>query len=158
MRRRLQGWSRGQKARGQGQEHKKNPRPRPRTKDRCGDQVFSTTRSLKFFFWRSPKKGFQKILSGDIQKRKTKKVFANFSRGFSAFSNKILTVQKLVLSSSRGQGNFRGLEASRPRPSTVAHAGFSKGGPENSRKFQNNRDQNKNFPAQKKSVFLPKIR
>ena len=34
------------------------------------------------------------------------------------FSNKISTVQKIVLSSSRGQGNFRGLEASRPRPRT----------------------------------------
>ena len=31
---------------------------------------------------------------------------------------KILTIQKIVLSSSRGQANFRGLEASRPRPKT----------------------------------------
>ena len=31
---------------------------------------------------------------------------------------KILTIQKIVLSSSRGQGNFQGLEASRPRPRT----------------------------------------
>ena len=30
--------------------------------------------------------------------------------------HKILTFQKIVLSSSRGQANFRGLEASRPRP------------------------------------------
>ena len=37
---------------------------------------------------------------------------------FLALSNKISTVQKIVLSSSRGQGNFRGLEASRPRPRT----------------------------------------
>ena len=29
--------------------------------------------------------------------------------------SKILTIQKIVLSSSRGQGNFRGLEASKPR-------------------------------------------
>ena len=29
---------------------------------------------------------------------------------------KILTIQKILLSSSRGQSNFRGLEASRPRP------------------------------------------
>ena len=34
------------------------------------------------------------------------------------FSNEISTVQKVVLSSSRGQGYFRGLEASRPRPRT----------------------------------------
>ena len=32
--------------------------------------------------------------------------------------HKILTIQKIVLSSSRGQANFRGLEASRPRPRT----------------------------------------
>ena len=31
---------------------------------------------------------------------------------------KILTIQKIVLSSSRKQGNFRGPEASRPRPRT----------------------------------------
>ena len=50
-----------------------------------------------------------------------------FSVRFLAFSNEISTVQKIVLSSSRGQGNFRGLEASRqgqgleasrPRPRT----------------------------------------
>ena len=32
--------------------------------------------------------------------------------------HKILTYQKIVLSSSRGQANFRGLEASRPWPRT----------------------------------------
>ena len=45
-----------------------------------------------------------------------KKGAGKFSAMFLAFSNKIATVQKIVLSSSRGQGNFRGLEASRPRP------------------------------------------
>ena len=34
------------------------------------------------------------------------------------FSNKISTFKKIVLSSSRGQGNFRGSKASRPRPRT----------------------------------------
>ena len=34
------------------------------------------------------------------------------------FYNKISTVKKIVLSSSRGQGNFRGPNASRPRPRT----------------------------------------
>ena len=53
-----------------------------------------------------------------LQVRKTKKVLANFLRGFWRFPTKISTVQKIVLSSSRGQGNFRGLEASRPRPRT----------------------------------------
>ena len=47
-----------------------------------------------------------------------KKGVLKFSARFLAFSNKISTVQKIVLSSSRGQGNFRGLEASRPRPRT----------------------------------------
>ena len=47
-----------------------------------------------------------------------KKGLRKFSARFLAFSNKISTVQKIMLSSSRGQGNFRGLEASRPRPKT----------------------------------------
>ena len=109
-----QRWSRGHKARGQG--HKKNPRPRPRTafprtdtleakdrnargqgqRPRTQAQVLSKKkRSSQKFFRRSPrKKVFQKI--------------------FLAL-HKILTIQKIVLSSSRGQANFRGLEASRPR-------------------------------------------
>ena len=47
-----------------------------------------------------------------------KKRVRKFSTRFLAFSNKISTVKKMVLSSSRGQGNFRKLEASRPRPRT----------------------------------------
>ena len=47
-----------------------------------------------------------------------KKGVRKFSARFLAFSNEISTVQKIVLSSSREQGNFRGLEASRPRPKT----------------------------------------
>ena len=111
-----QRWSRGHKARGQGQGHKINPRPRPRTafprtdtleaKDRNARgqgqgpttqaQVLSKKkRSSQKFFKRSPQKNvFQKI--------------------FQAL-HRILTIQKIVLSSSRGQANFRGLEASRPR-------------------------------------------
>ena len=48
--------------------------------------------------------------------RKTKEGLGKFSARFLAFSNKISTVQKIVLSSSREQGNFRGPEASRPMP------------------------------------------
>ena len=113
-----QRWSRGHMARGQGQGHKKNPRPRPRTafprtdtleaKDRndrghgqgpmTQAQVLSKKKSSQKFFARSPPKNvFQKI--------------------FQAL-HKILTFQKIVLSSSRGQAKFRGLEASRPRPKT----------------------------------------
>ena len=44
-----------------------------------------------------------------------KKGVCKFSAKFLAFSSKISTVQKIVLSSSRGKGNFRGHEASRPR-------------------------------------------
>ena len=52
-------------------------------------------RSSQKFFRRSPRKNaFQKIFQQ---------------------LHKILTFQKIVLSSSRGQANFRGLEASRPR-------------------------------------------
>ena len=63
--------------------------PRPRTQA----QVLSKKkkRSSQIFFKRSPQKNvFQKI--------------------FQAL-HKILTIQKIVLSSSRGQANFRGLEA-----------------------------------------------
>ena len=110
-----QRWSRGHKARGQGQGHKKNPRPRtafPRTdtleaKDRNARgqgprtqaQVLSKKkRSSQKFFRRSPQQNvFQKIFQ---------------------VLHKILTIQKIVLSSSRGQANFRGLEASRPMSRT----------------------------------------
>ena len=49
---------------------------------------------------------------------KNKKGVRKFSARFLVFSNKISTVQKIVLSSSRGQCNFRGPKASRPRPRT----------------------------------------
>ena len=101
-------------SRGQGQECS---RPRPRTKD--------TKRKC------SPKKkkGLHKNFSGDLQKKKKKKKRSSqkffkrsplnnvFQKIFQPL-HKILTFQKIVLSSSRGQANFRGLEASRPRPRT----------------------------------------
>ena len=62
---------------------------------------------------------------GDLQKKKksSQKFFYRspqknvFQKFFHAL-HKILAIQKIVLSSSRGQANFRGLEASRPRPRT----------------------------------------
>ena len=82
-------------SRGQGQECS---RPRPRTKDTKRKCSPKKKRSSQKFFKRSPLKNvFQKI--------------------FQAL-HKILTFQKIVRSSSRGQANFRGLEASRPRPRT----------------------------------------
>ena len=63
-------------------------------------------------YWKS----YSKFFSGDLYLRKTKIGFRKFSAKFLAFFNKISTVQKIVLSSSRVQGNFRGLEPLRPRP------------------------------------------
>ena len=60
---------------------------------------------------------FQAISNGRKQKmssNKKRQKPRKFSARFLAFS----TVQKIVLSSSRGQGNFRGLECLRPRPRT----------------------------------------
>ena len=129
-----QRWSRGHKARGQGQGqgHKKNPRPRPRTafprtdaleaKDRNARGQGPRTQSASAL--QKKKKGLHKNFSGDLQKKKrsSQKFFKRsplknvFQTIFQAL-HKILTFQKIVLSSSRGQANFRGLEASRPRTS-----------------------------------------
>ena len=73
------------------------------------------------------KKGLHKNFLGDLQKKKKKKRSSQkffkrspqknlFQKIFQAL-HKILTIQKILLSSSRGQANFRGLEASRPRTS-----------------------------------------
>ena len=110
-----QRWSRGHKARGQG--HKKISRPRTQT------QVFSIKKLLKIFFRRSQKKRSSKIF---FRRKKFKKIFFRRSlleetkkRSLKIF-HKVSGVfqqnfnrSKIVLSSSRGQGNFRGLEASR---------------------------------------------
>ena len=117
-----QRWSRGHKARGQGQGQGQSfrgqtlSRPRPRTKD-------TSASALK------KKKSIHKNFSGNLQKKKkgkkrsSQKFFKHspqktvFQKIFQAL-DKILTIQKIVLSSSRAQANFRGLEASRPRPRT----------------------------------------
>ena len=103
--------------RGQGQPFRGQTLSRPRTgmfeakakdqghkrkcslkKKRSSQKFFKRSQKKKFFFKRSPQKNV-------------------FQKNFQAL-HKILTIQKIVLSSSRGQGNFRGLEASRPRPRT----------------------------------------
>ena len=71
---------------------------------------------FKNFF--QAKKIFKIFFLGDFHLNKTKKGLRKFFARFLALSSKISTVQKIVLSSSRGQGSFRGLEASRPRPRT----------------------------------------
>ena len=124
-----QRWSRGHKARGQGQGHKKNPRPRTaflrtgtlEAKDRNARGQGPRTQIASAL--RKKKKGLHKNFSGDLKKKKKKSSQKFFKRSplknvfqkiFQAL-RKILTFQKIVLSSSRGQANFRGLEASRPR-------------------------------------------
>ena len=108
-------FSEDRRSRGQGQECS---RPRPRTKDtkrKCSPKK------------KKKKKGLHKNFSGDLQKKKIKRSSQKFFKRsplknvfqtiFQAL-HKILTFQKIVLSLNRGQANFRGLEASRPRPRT----------------------------------------
>ena len=56
----------------------------------------------------------KKVFTKIFQAISTKKRFPKISQAL----YKILTIQKILLPSSRGQANFRGLEASRPRPRT----------------------------------------
>ena len=115
----LQRWSRGHKARGQGQEHKKNPRPRPRTAFPRTDTPEAKDRNARGQ-GQGPRTQVQvlskkkKVFTKIFQAISTKK---RFPKNFQAL-HKILTIQKIVLSSSLGQAKFRGLEASRPRPRT----------------------------------------
>ena len=82
-------------------------------------QVLSKKKKKKKVFT----KIFQAISKKKKKKRSSQKFFKRSPRT-NAFQkifqplHKILTYQKIVLSSSRGQANFRGLEASRPRPRT----------------------------------------
>ena len=76
---------------------------RPRNKN-TGASVLKKKIGLQNFFLSI----LQKIFFQAICK---KKVFLKFFQAI----DKIMIIQKIVLSSSRGQGNFRGLEASRPK-------------------------------------------
>ena len=121
-----QRWSRGHKARGQGQGHKKirgqgqgqpfrgQTLSRPRTgmlEAKAKDQGHKRKCSPK-------KKGLHKNFLDDLPKKKrsSQKFFKRSPQKIFQALHKIFTIQKIVLSSSRGQANFRGLEASRPRP------------------------------------------
>ena len=69
------------------------------------------------------KKNLQKIFSGDLQKKGLQKnfqVISNKNGLEKIFSANLqnFNPSKTLLSSSRGQGNYRGLEASRPMPRT----------------------------------------
>ena len=109
-----QRWSRGYKAqgqghkkiRGQGQPFRGQTLSRPRTGLlEAKDQGHKHKCSPK-----KKKRSSQKFFKRSLQKN----VFQNIFQVLP----KIFTIQKIVLSSSRGQANFRGLEASRPRPRT----------------------------------------
>ena len=64
------------------------------------------------------KKVCKKIFLGDLYLRKPKKRSLQIFRKISGVFQRNFNGLKILLSSSRGQGNFRGLEASRPRPRT----------------------------------------
>ena len=66
--------------------------------------------STKIFKRSQNKRVFKQFFHANSKK----KVFKIFFQAI----YKISTIQKMVLSSSRGQGNFRGLEASRAKPRT----------------------------------------
>ena len=119
---------------GQGQPFRGQTLSKPRTgmleaKDqghRCIN-VLQKKKVFKNFFRRSQKQRCSKIFSGNLKKTGLQNFFQAISKNetktrlFKIFFQaiyKILTIQKTVLSSSRGQGNFQGLGASRPRPRT----------------------------------------
>ena len=107
-------------------------RPRPRTqknfeaKDRPSrgqgqaprtqTQVFSKKKVFKIFF--QAIKVFKNFFSGDLYLRKPKKRSLQIFRKVSGVFQRNFNGSKIVPFSSRGKGNIRGLEASRPRPRT----------------------------------------
>ena len=95
---------------GQGQECS-----RPRTKEK-GASVLQKKIFKKMFQAISKKKRSSKKFFRQSPKVKNKKGLHKISARFLVFSKKISTIQNIVLSSSQGQGNFRSLEASRPKP------------------------------------------
>ena len=93
------------RGRGQRQPFRGQTLSRPRTKNTSASVFQKKKMCSQKFFRRSPKKK---------KKKKKNKVYTKIFQAL----HKILAIQKLVLSSSRGRANFRGLEASRPRPRT----------------------------------------
>ena len=111
---------------GQGQRFRGQTLSRPRTgmlEAKAKDQGHKRKCSPK----KKKKKVFTKILnfSGDLHKKKVfTKIFQaistkkRFPKNSSSTPQNFFNNSKILLSSSRGQANFRGLEASRPRPRT----------------------------------------
>ena len=103
-----QRWSRGHKARDQrNQKSGAKDSPSENRPSRGQGQECSRPRTRTQAQVFSKKKGLQKFFSGVLQKKGHQKFFSG--------DRQILTIQKIVLSSSRGQGNFGGLEAFSPR-------------------------------------------
>ena len=108
------------KIQGQGQPFRGQTLLRPRTGMlKAKDQGHKRKCSSK-----KKKKGLHKNFSDDLKKKRSSQKFFRRSPQKNVFQkifqplHKILTIQKIMLSSSRGQANFRGLQASRPRPRT----------------------------------------
>ena len=95
------------KIRGQGQPFRGQTLSRPST-DMLEAKAKDQGHKRKCYPKKKKKRSSQKFFKRSPQKNAFQKIFQ-------ALHN-ILTIQKIVLSSSRGQANFRGLEASRPRP------------------------------------------
>ena len=94
----------------------KNPRPRPRT-------AFPRTDTLEAKDRNARGQGHKRKYSPKKKKKRSSQKFFKrspqknvFQKSFQALHK--ISIQKILLSSSRGQANFRGLEASRPRPRT----------------------------------------
>ena len=89
-------------------------RPRPRNKDTSASVL--KKKVFKNFF--QAKKVFKSFVSGNLYLTKPKKKdFADFPQGFWRFPIKFQRFKNSAVP-SLGQGNFRGLETSRPRTST----------------------------------------
>ena len=110
------------KFRGQGQSLS-----RPRTKNTDASVLQKKRRFSKQFFKQSQKKVFKNFFqakkvfknffSGNLYLRKPKKRSLQIFLKVSGVFQRNFNGSKIVLSSNRGQGNFRGLESSRPRTS-----------------------------------------
>ena len=98
-------------------------RPRPRTQKKSEAKAKDSLSEDRHSRGQGQGPRTQAQVLSKKKKRSSQKFFKRspqknvFQINFQAL-HKILTIQKIVLSSSRGQANFRGLEASRPRPRT----------------------------------------
>ena len=101
-------------SRGQGQVHRRKCSPRKKGPQNFF-QAISKKNSSKNFF---SEKGLQKNFLGDLYLKKPKQRSLQIFHEVSGVFQRNFNSSKIVLSSSRGQGNFRGLETSRPRPRT----------------------------------------